>query len=104
MLSKFLAVPAGVIVTATLTAAGLAGVQPALAATASRVSVPCSTGALASAMSGAASGETIRLAAGCDYVLTAALPPVSASLTIEGRGPPSNAAPRQERLSSPCWT
>ena len=37
-------------------------------------------------MSRAVSGETIRLAAGCDYVLTSALPAVSVSLTIEGRG------------------
>ena len=37
-------------------------------------------------LAGAAGGETIRLAVGCDYVLTAALPPVSASLTIQGRG------------------
>lgn len=38
MLNKFLAVPAGVIATATLTAAGQAGVQPTLAAAASPVS------------------------------------------------------------------
>ena len=37
-------------------------------------------------MAGAADGETIRLASGCDYVLTAALPPVNASLTIDGHG------------------
>jgi predicted outer membrane repeat protein len=62
------------------------GVQPAPAAAASPVSVPCSTTALASAMTAAVGGETIRLTASCDYVLTAALPPVSASLTIAGRG------------------
>ena len=83
MPSRFPLIPAAVIAAATAMAAG---VQPALAAAASPVSVPCSTTALASAMTSAASGETIRLAAGCDYVLTAALPPVSASLTIQGRG------------------
>ena len=86
MLRKFPAGPAGVMAAATLMAAGLAGAQPALAASTSPVFVPCSTGALASAMAGAATGETIRLAAFCDYVLTAALPAITASLTIEGRG------------------
>jgi predicted outer membrane repeat protein len=86
MLRRFPGVPAGVIAAATLMAAGLAGTQPALAAAASPVFVPCSTRALASAMAGAGGGETIRLTAFCDYVLTAALPPVAASLTIEGRG------------------
>jgi predicted outer membrane repeat protein len=82
MLRRFPAVPAGVIAAATL----MAGTQPAAAAAASPVSVPCSTTALASALAGAAGGETIRLAAGCDYVLTAALPPISTKLTIQGRG------------------
>ncbi len=86
MLIKFPKVPAGVIAVATLMAAGLASAQPALAVAASPVSVPCSTTALAAALTGAVSGETIRLAAGCDYVLTAALPPVTVTLTIAGRG------------------
>ena len=86
MLKKSPAIPAGLIAAATLIAAVLAGVQPATAAAASPVFVPCSTTALASAMTGAVGGETIRLAVGCNYVLTAALPPVSASLTVEGRG------------------
>jgi predicted outer membrane repeat protein len=83
ILRKFSLIPAAVVSAAALTTAGL---QPALAVAASPVSVSCSPAALASAMGGAAGGETIRLAAGCDYVLTAALPPVSASLTIKGRG------------------
>ncbi len=86
MPSRFPLIPVAASVAAMLMAAGLAGAQPATAAAASPVFVPCSPAALASAMTGAASGETIRLAAGCDYVLAAALPPVSASLTIEGRG------------------
>jgi predicted outer membrane repeat protein len=86
MLIKFPKVPAGVLAVAMLMAAGWAGVQPALAVAASPVSVPCSTTALSAALTGAVSGETIRLAAGCDYVLTAALPPVTVTLTIAGRG------------------
>ena len=86
MLRKFPALPAGVMTAATLMAGGAAGVQPALAAAAYPVLVPCSTMALASALTGAVAGETIRLAAGCDYVLTTALPPVSTDLTIQGRG------------------
>jgi hypothetical protein len=86
MPSRFPLIPVAATAAAMLMAAGLAGAQPATAAAASPVFVPCSTTALASAMTSAAAGETIRLAAGCDYVLTAALPPVSASLTIEGRG------------------
>ena len=82
MLRRFPVVPAGVIAAATL----MAGTQPAAAAAAFRVSVPCSTTALASALAGAVGGETIRLATGCDYVLTAALPPISTKLTIQGQG------------------
>src|ERR1700685_3740322 len=85
---RFPLMPSAVIVAATLMPAGM---QPALAAAASPVSVPCSTTALASAMTGAVGGETIRLAAGCDYVLpTARAAPASPS---RAGAPPSSAAP-----------
>lgn len=48
--------------------------------------VPCDPAALASDISGAASGATLSLASGCVYVLTAALPTVSRTLTISGNG------------------
>ena len=48
--------------------------------------VPCSTPALVSAVSGAASGATLSLAQGCTYVLTSALPTVAQDLTINGNG------------------
>jgi predicted outer membrane repeat protein len=48
--------------------------------------VPCPDPALASALSGAASGATLNLARGCTYVLTAALPAVAQDLTIDGNG------------------
>jgi hypothetical protein len=38
------------------------------------------------AVAHAASGETIRLAASCQYVLTAALPAINGNLSIEGSG------------------
>lgn len=79
--------------TAVLVAAGavtavLAGeMTPAAAATsAAATQVPCSTQALARAVSGAASGATLSLARDCTYVLTAALPAVARNLTIDGNG------------------
>jgi hypothetical protein len=60
--------------------------QPALAAPALTASVPCSPVALAAAITGAASNETLRLAVSCRYVLTAALPAINANLTIRGNG------------------
>ena len=60
------------------------GATPAAAAAATQV--PCSTPALISAISGAASGATLSLASGCTYVLTAGLPTVSKDLTINGHG------------------
>jgi hypothetical protein len=60
------------------------GVMPAAAATVT--GVPCSTPALVSAVSGAASGTTLSLARGCTYVLTSALPTVAQDLTINGNG------------------
>jgi predicted outer membrane repeat protein len=59
-----------------------AGFAPAAAAS---PSVPCSTTALASAISGAASGETLVLASGCTYQVSDALPGIAANLTIDGR-------------------
>jgi predicted outer membrane repeat protein len=41
--------------------------------------------ALAAAITGAVSGETLQLASSCRYVLTAPLPAVSQDLTIQGR-------------------
>jgi hypothetical protein len=60
------------------------GVMPAAAAAVTEV--PCSTPALVSAVSGAASGATLSLAQGCTYVLTSALPTVAQDLTINGNG------------------
>src|SRR5580698_3974660 len=48
------------------------------------VHVACYAGALASAISGAVSGETIVLAPGCVYRLDQALPDVGVDLTIVG--------------------
>src|ERR1700733_9642875 len=68
-------------------AAVLAGVMmPAAAGAATVTPVSCSTPALVSAVSGAASGATLSLAKGCTYVLTAALPTVAQDLTINGNG------------------
>jgi predicted outer membrane repeat protein len=47
--------------------------------------VPCDTAALDSAISGAASGDTLVLAAGCTYQ-TGGLPEISTNLAIVGRG------------------
>jgi len=56
------------------------------AAAAAVTEVPCSTLALVSAVSGAASGATLSLAQGCTYVLASALPAVGQDLTINGNG------------------
>ena len=58
---------------------------PAAASLAPQASVPCSTTALASAISGAASGATLVLASGCTYQVSDPLPDISANLKIEGR-------------------
>src|SRR5580704_13718497 len=66
-------------------AAALGFTQAALAAPAQgAVSVPCSAAALASAITGATSGETLNLAKFCVYKLTEALPDVDTDLTING--------------------
>jgi predicted outer membrane repeat protein len=61
-----------------------AGAGPAQAAAFVRVS--CGSAALAAAVTSAASGTTLSLAPGCDYVLTAALPTITGDLTIDGHG------------------
>lgn len=71
-------------VTAGLLATAVAGTQSALASPRGVVSVPCSTAALTAAIKGASSGETLSLAPLCSYGLTAALPPILESLTING--------------------
>src|ERR1700729_209346 len=48
-------------------------------------SVPCDTAALDRAISSAASGDTLVLAAGCTYQ-TGGLPEISTNLAIVGRG------------------
>ena len=69
---------------ATVAAVGLWPAQAAQASPAATVHVPCSAAALASDIASAASGETLTLAAGCAYNLTAALPVVGQNLTIAG--------------------
>src|SRR5580692_7724240 len=72
-------------VCALAAAAALGFTQAALAAPAQgAVSVPCSAAALASAITGASSGETLNLAKFCVYKLTEALPEVGTDLTING--------------------
>ena len=66
-----------------LAVAGLGTAAPALAAVIT-VNVPCSTGALSNAISAAVDGDVLRLASNCTYVLTSALPDVTASITIQG--------------------
>lgn len=67
---------------AAIMAASLGGGQAAQAAT---VSVPCSSPALTAAMTSAARGDTLSLAAGCVY-RQAILPAVSHDLTVMGNG------------------
>jgi hypothetical protein len=73
-------------------AAGLAAAvvigpaAPALATPAVTVRVPCSSVALAAAMTAAASDETLQLTPSCRYVLATALPAISDNLTIAGNG------------------
>lgn len=46
--------------------------------------VPCSAAELASAITSASNGETLTLAQSCTYLLTSALPSISANLSIRG--------------------
>jgi predicted outer membrane repeat protein len=77
---------AGAVATATMMAAGLAGLAPAQAAPAATVSVPCSVRALVLDVTSISSGEELSLARGCTYLLAQGLAVVSEDLTIEGNG------------------
>jgi predicted outer membrane repeat protein len=61
------------------------------------IPVPCSTSALAGAISGAPYGATLSLAPSCTYTLTAPLPVIGSTLTINGNNDriqrPSSAPP-----------
>lgn len=59
---------------------------PASAAVSAVLRVPCQTTALADAISNAADGDTLSLASRCRYVLSAELPDIGVSMTIEGHG------------------
>ena len=65
------------------------------------VSVPCTTPALISAISGAISGEKLHLAFGCTYQLTARLPDIDTNLTIVGFG---DTLERSEADGTPDFT
>ncbi len=65
------------------------------------VSVPCSTPALISAISGAGSGEKLHLAVRCTYQLTAPLPDIHTGLTIVGSGATLE---RSEAAGTPDFT
>jgi hypothetical protein len=71
------------------------------AAAAAVTDVPCSTPALVSTVSGAASGATLSLAKGCTYVLTSALPAVAQDLTINGNGATLH---RSTAVGTPAFT
>jgi autotransporter family porin len=65
----------------------LGGAQAALASPRpGGITVPCNAAALPTAISDAASGATLYLTSGCTYVLTAGLPAITDTLTIDGRG------------------
>ena len=70
---------------AAVAAAGLGAAGPARAAS-EVADVPCSAAALINSMNSASSGETLSLASGCVYRLTAGLPVVSEDLVIVGNG------------------
>jgi predicted outer membrane repeat protein len=75
---------AGAAVIGAVIAGGLGGTPVARAAAV--VDVPCSVPELISAMTSQPGGETLSLAPGCVYVLTAGLPQVTQDLTIVGHG------------------
>jgi predicted outer membrane repeat protein len=83
MNGKLARTAAGAIAAGAITAAGLCAAPPALAGAAA-TDVPCSVTVLAADVSSASSGETLSLAAGCVYDLTAGLPVISQDLTIDG--------------------
>ena len=86
-------------------AAALGFTQAALAAPAQgAVSVPRSAAALASAISGASSGETLNLAKFCVYKLTEELPDVELTSSSTATRAPSSAATPRVPMTSPSWT
>jgi hypothetical protein len=60
-------------------------VPMALAANGQVINLPCSVAALSDAIASAVSGETIKLAPECLYVLDSPLPDLAANMTIDGR-------------------
>jgi predicted outer membrane repeat protein len=72
------------VATCGLVVIGLGTAQAAVAG--SVVTVPCKVSALVAAVGDAGAGDTVSLASGCVYHLTAALPTVSEDLTIDGNG------------------
>jgi hypothetical protein len=74
---------AGVSAMFVMVALSIAGAQAAQARP-NKLDVPCSTDALSAGISAAGSGETLRLAADCVYLLTAPLPQINQALTIDG--------------------
>ena len=86
---------AGILVTLGLGAAAVLAAVPAQMAGATTTSVGCDASALTSAVTAAASGDTLSLASGCTYTLTTpsdtanggtGLPVISKSLAILGNG------------------
>jgi len=78
---------AGTVAVAAVATVGPYSAQAAQAAAAPvTVDVPCSAAALASDVGSASSGETLSLAPGCVYLMTAGLPVVSQDLAIAGNG------------------
>jgi hypothetical protein len=76
---------AGAAASAGVIALAACPASAAVAGQAHHTSVPCDTAALDSAISGAANGDTLVLAAGCTYQ-TGGLPEIGTNLSIVGRG------------------
>jgi hypothetical protein len=75
----------GAAASAVIIALAAGPASAAVARPAHHTRVPCDTAALGSAISSAASGDTLVLAAGCTYP-TGGLPEISTNLAIVGRG------------------
>src|ERR1700735_3270324 len=78
---------AGAAASAGIIALAACPASAAVTSQAHHTSVPCDTAALDSAISSAANGDTLVLAAGCTYQ-TGGLPEISTNLAIVGRGGP----------------
>jgi hypothetical protein len=78
---------------------GLGSAQAAMAGAPTTVDVSCYPGALASAISGASSGETIVLAPGCTYWLAVGLLDNDSNLTIVGEDSTLERAPYAPSLT-----